>query len=637
MCGIAGWYRRGGRPVAERIITAQCDAIRHRGPDDSGVLVDGDLGMGMRRLSIVDIAGGHQPMTTPDGRLSIVMNGEIYNHLQLRPALAAAGYVFATHCDTETALAAYAVWGHEAWSKLEGMFAVAVWDRGTRELVLARDPLGIKPLYISEQNGGLAFASELKALLVLPDHAFDVDDRAVEDYFSFGHVRKPRSIYRQVRSLDPGHYLIVRPDRRPEAHAYWRPRFSPAPRLSEGEWIERAREMVEQTVARHMLSDVPVGTFLSGGLDSSIVTAAMVRAGARGLKAFTIGYPGARIDETAAARETAQHLGCEHIVRAVDLQDAAQILPAVQRCYDEPFADMAAVPTWYVSQAAAEHVKVVLCGEGGDELFAGYKRHRNARAIQRLRPLLAPLAPLAERLPASSSTRLNALRQYAQRLSEFVRHDDGFPQFFAATQMSSSRLRRRTYAPARKDPRTDGEYYADLEQEYFSDAPVLDDALDQFLYADLALNLPSAMLTRLDRASMAHSLEARVPFLSHVFVDWALTVPTSLKLRGGVGKYLLRRAAAPWLPASTFTRPKQGFQMPLAAWFRGGLGSFAREIWNDSGAADAGYLDRAAVEQLFHEHRSGGADHGRMLYAITMFSLWWQEGRVRGGVRLEHA
>lgn len=640
MCGIAGWYRRGGRPVSRATIAAQCDAIRHRGPDDDGVLTDGDFGFGMRRLSILDLAGGHQPMTAADGRYAIVFNGEIYNHRDLRPALAAAGIAFQTHSDTETVLAAYVAWGDDAWSKLEGMFTVAIWDGVERVLTLARDPLGIKPLYVSQQRGGLAFASELKALLVLPEHEFDIDDRAVNDYFSFGHVRKPRSIYRQVGMLDPGHFLKFGPDGEARTRPFWQPRFRPSPAMSPDDWIERMRSMLLDTTARHMQSDVPVAAFLSGGIDSSAVLAAMTRTAAQPIKAFTIGYPGAAIDETAAAREIAEHLGCEHIVMPLELGNAVDVLPQVQRCYDEPFADMAAIPTWYASKLAAEHVKVILCGEGGDELFAGYKRHRNARNIERLRPAMRALGPLGaaiDRLPETPSPRLNLLRQHAQRFAEFVRLPDGYPQFFAATQISRRSLRRRVYSDAFWNTQEAADDHAALEAEYFpAGASGAESALEKFMFADLTLNMPSAMLTRLDRASMAHSVEARVPFLSHKMVDWALTVPPELKLRGKTGKYLLRRAIAPWLPPSIMHRPKQGFQMPLAAWLRGDFGVFAREVWNDGGARDAGYLDPVAVERIFDEHRRGAADHGRMLYAIAVFSLWWRDTRV-ANPRMAHA
>ena len=631
MCGIAGWYRRDGRPVAPGTVNAQCDAILHRGPDDSGVMVDGDFGFGMRRLSILDLAGGHQPMTTADGRFSIVFNGEIYNHLDVRAELVGGGESFKTRSDTETILVGFSRWGNAVWEKLEGMFAVAIWDHRQRALTLARDPLGIKPLYISRQGGGLAFASELRALRVLPGQRFDIDERAVHDFFSFGHVRRPRSIYRQVTTLDPGHVLTFAADGQSHSEAFWVPRFRAAAPASLDEWTEQTQAMLLGAVARHMQSDVPVAAFLSGGVDSSAVLAAMTRASAQPVKAFTIGYPGAAIDETAAARRIADHLGCEHIVLPLELGRAMEVLPQVLRGYDEPFADMAAIPTWYASKLAAEHVKVVLCGEGGDELFAGYKRHRNARNIERFRSVLnamGPLGRIAGRLPVTGSVKLNYLRQHAQRFEEFISVPDGYQQFFAATQISRRELRRRVYSKAFWAAHEGENDYARLEQEYFPQGlGGARSALEQFMFADLTLNMPSAMLTRLDRASMAHSVEARVPFLSHKLVDWALSMPEDLKLRGGVGKYILRRAVAPWLPPGILNRPKQGFQMPLASWLRGGFGDVAREAWNDSGADQSGYLDPAAVEQLFSEHRRGEADHGRMIYAITVFSLWWRNSR----------
>lgn len=631
MCGIAGWYRRAGRPVSAAVVTAQCDAIRHRGPDDSGVFCDGDFGFGMRRLSILDVDGGHQPMETHDRRFGIVFNGEIFNHLDLRQSLIALGYPFATHSDTETILAAFAHWGDETWQRLEGMFAAAIWDRHTRTLTLARDPLGIKPLYFSEQSGGLSFASELKALRLLPDHNFEVDDRAVHDFFSFGHVRTPRSILSQVQTLEPGHFLKIGAKGAARIQAYWQPKLQPGDELSVDRWTEEMRAMLLQTTARHLQSDVPVGAFLSGGIDSSAVLAAMRKTTDRPIKAFTIGYPGARIDETEAAREIARHLGCEHIAAPLEIADAVRILPQIQACFDEPFADMAAIPTWHASKLASEYVKVVLCGEGGDELFAGYKRHRNAQAIERWRPVIGALAPLPhliDRLPVTSSHRLNYLRQHAQRFGEFIALPDGYQQFFAATQISLRSLRRRVYANDFWNRHESDHSYAALEAEYFPPASAAKaSAIEQFLLADLTLNMPSQMLTRLDRASMAHSLEARVPFLSHKMVDWALTVPTKLKLRDKTGKFILRNAIGPWLPPGILKRPKQGFQIPMAEWFRGSFGAFAREAWHDSGAAAAGYLDPVAVDRLFIEHNRGEADHSRMLYAIAVFGLWWLDSR----------
>jgi asparagine synthase (glutamine-hydrolysing) len=632
MCGIVGWYRRGGRPVARETITAQCDRIVHRGPDDSGDLVDGDFGFGMRRLSIIDVAGGHQPITTQDGRYSVVFNGEIYNHLDLRAELAKAGYAFRTKSDTETLLVSFVHWRDDAWLKLEGMYAAAIWDRVARILTLVRDPLGIKPLYLTEQSGGLAFASELRALRVLPEHRFDIDERAVHDFWSFGHVQKPRSIYRQVRSLEPGNVLHIGPTSAPTRSVFWQPRFHIREGVSEQDWIEETRTRVLATVRRHMLADVPVGAFLSGGVDSGAVAAAMTRSTERRIKAFTIGFPGSAIDETDAARRIALHLGCEHIVLPMQPMAAAEIFPAVQKSFDEPCAATAAVPIWYLSRLAAQHVKVVLCGEGGDEIFAGYKRQRTAELMKRFSPLIkamGPAARLVDRLPRSSSRSWNYLRQNAMRFRDAALLDTGFQRFFAGTQITSPALRARIYDPGfwRRQDSPDG--FAKLEAEYFSDAAHRSlPPLQQFLLADLTVHMPGSLLNRLDRATMAHSLEARVPFLSHQFVDWSLTIPLSMKLKGKVGKYVLRKAAEPWLPAGAMDKRKLGFQLPFAEWFRGDFSDFAREAWHDSGAAETGYLVASEVDAIAREHRAGNANHGRILYAIIMFSCWWQDRKA---------
>lgn len=630
MCGIAGWYRRGGRPVSEAAVTAQCDAIRHRGPDDSGVALDGDFGFGMRRLSILDVGGGHQPMFSPDGRFAIVFNGEIYNHREIRRTLQ--DYAFTTHCDTETILAAYAKWGNEAWAKLEGMFAVAIWDRRERTLTLARDPLGIKPLHISQQSDGLAFSSELKALLVLPGHEFTIDDRAVHDFLSFGHVRRPRTIYGQVSTLDPGHFLVIGPDGSPSTSAYWRPQFREAAHRSLDDWSDEMRQRLLETTARHMQSDVPVGAFLSGGIDSSAVLAAMVRSTEQPITAFTISHPGSAIDESDAATVTARHLGCRHVVAPLRMGDAIAILPGLQKSFDEPFADMAAIPTAFVSELASREVKVVLCGEGGDELFAGYKRHRNASLIEkhrRIASMLRPLARAVDRLPATSSARISLLRQHVRRFESFASLQDGYEQFFAATEMNRQADRLAFLEPDFYARFEGSRRMADLEEEYIPvDFRTNLSGLEQFLFADLSINLPSAMLTRLDRASMAHSLEARVPFLSHKMVDWALTVPTDLKLRGRTGKFIVRNAVRRWLPRQILRRPKQGFQIPMADWLRGGFGDFARSAWQDSGAAEFGYIRPLAADRLFLEHKRGHADHSRILYALTVLALWITEERA---------
>jgi asparagine synthase (glutamine-hydrolysing) len=620
MCGIAGWYRRRNRLVPREIVVAQCDSIVHRGPDDAGYFTDGDFGMGMRRLSIIDIPGGHQPMDTPDRRYSIVFNGEIYNHLALRPDLEAAGYRFHSHSDTETLLASYACWGDDAWIRLEGMYAVAIWDRLTRTLSLARDTIGIKPLYVTEQRGGIAFASELKALTLLPEHEFSVDPRAVYDFFSFGHVQRPRTIYGQVRQLDPGHVLRIGPNGAAAERQFWKPNVQIRHGQSEADWIVETRAQVLRTVKRHMLSDVPVGSFLSGGVDSAAITAAMAMQSNRPVTAFTIGFPGNPIDETGAARRIAEHLGCEHIVRPVDLMKARDVIPLVQRGFDEPSGASAAIPTWYVSQLASEHVKVVLSGEGGDELFAGYKRHANVLRADRWAPALralGPLRPVLDRFASSPRQR--------RRLHDAGQTRSGFQRFITGTEISSPADRRRLFSPALQQHEMTPE---ELEAQYFDAEWSNESMLQQFILGDLTVHMPSALLNRLDRMSMAHSLEARVPLLSHLFIDWSLTMPLAMKTRG-VGKYALREACRPWLPEGALDQPKQGFQMPLKDWFRGDFASFAREAWHESGASKAGYLENATVDALFEEHRSRHANHAKLLYALTMFSCWWRDQKER--------
>jgi asparagine synthase (glutamine-hydrolysing) len=630
MCGIAGWYRRGGKPVPQGALVAACDRLRHRGPDDAGYFTDGDFGFGMRRLSIIDVAGGHQPIFSPDGRHAIVFNGEIFNHPELRRELEGT-YAFHTdHSDTETILAAYLRWGDDAWTRLEGMYAVAIWDKVEKQLTLARDPVGIKPLFVSEQRGGLAFASEIGALRTLPDHRFELDPDGVDDFFCFGHTLPPRTIFRQVRPLEPAHVLRIGPKGEAESRRFWRPRIQVRTGISEADWVEETRNRVLDTVGKHMLSDVPVGAFLSGGVDSSAVAAAMARSAGADFKAFTVGFPGSPRDETAAAAHIARHLGIEHVVLPMEPQTAADVLPAVQAAFDEPTAATSAVPLWYLSRAAADHVKVVLCGEGGDEVFLGYNRQRWAQRMARWKPLIEAVGAggLVERLPELRWRKWNYGRQLARQFVQGARLGDGYERFFAAVSITTRGLRQRIYDPTlfrSEEPRNSFERRA---RDYFPTGerkPL--SALEQFMLGDIEVHLPASMCQRLDRASMAHSLEARVPFLSHRFVEWALTIPADLKLRGNTGKYVLRRAVEPWLPQGALCQRKIGFQLPFADWFMGGFNDFAREAWRSSGAAELGFLNAAGAEQLFDEHRRGAADHGRILYAIAMFSCWWEQQR----------
>lgn len=610
---------------------AQCAALVHRGPDDEGLVTDGDLAMCMRRLSIIDIAGGHQPFHSPDDRYSLVFNGEIYNFRALRRELAD-GRAFASQGDAEVILAGYERWGDGVWARLDGMFAVAIWDRAERRLTLARDPIGVKPIFYTDQRAGFAFASELKAITGLPAFSFTTDRRALLDYFRFGHVRSPRSIHAEVRTLPPGHLLKVGPAGAPSIEAYWTPRYRPAEPMGEAEWIERFRAIWLDTVAEQMVADVEVGAFLSGGVDSSAVVAAMTRVSDRPVRTFTIGFPDPHYDESPHAEAVAAALGTRHVTRTLDLAQAQDLLPRVAACYDEPFADPSMLPTWYVSKIAAEHVKVALSGDGGDELFFGYKRHATEARVGRLPAYVRHAARAVHAIPTLPSRRANEAVQRWTKTAASAGLPSGVARFFAKTQITSPALRADVFCPdfLRAEGGGRGEI-AGLCEEYFPDARAIStSSLEQFGLADLTLNLPGAMLTKVDRASMAHSLEVRVPMLGQPIVDLALSMPASMKLAGRTGKHVVRQAIAPWLPAGILDRRKQGFQMPLSAWFAGDFGGYAETLWRESGARSDDIWRPRAVDRVFADHRAGKRDHSRFLYALAVYCLWRRgAGEVR--------
>jgi len=610
------------------LVAGQCGRLVHRGPDDEGIVVDGALGMGMRRLAIVDVAGGHQPFHSPDGRYSLVFNGEIYNFRQLRAELEG-DRAFESHGDAEVILAGYERWGDGVWPRLDGMFAVAVWDRGTRVLTLARDPIGIKPLYYTDQRAGFAFGSELKALTDLPGFAFTTDERALLDYFRFGHVRGPRSIHAEVATLPPGHLLRVGASGEPTIEPYWQPRYAPAAPLPEREWVERFRATWLDTVAAQMVADVEVGAFLSGGIDSSAVVAAMTCVGDRPVRTFTIGFPDPRYDESPHAEAVAQALGTRHTTRLLDLDQAQDLLPQVAACYDEPFADPSMLPTWYVSKLAAEEVKVALSGDGGDELFFGYKRHATEDRVGRLPAVVRHAARAVHAIPTLPSRRANEAVQRWTKTAASAGLPSGIARFFAKTQITAAPLRDRVFQPDFLACAGGGRgEIGRLAAEYFPDARGLSrSSLEQFALADLQLNLPGAMLTKVDRASMAHSLEVRVPMLGQPIVDLALSMPQSMKLAGKTGKHVVREAVGEWLPPGIFDRRKQGFQMPLSAWFAGDFGAYAEGLWRTGRARADGFWQVAEVDRLFADHRAGKRDHSRFLYALAVYCLW-REGRA---------
>jgi asparagine synthase (glutamine-hydrolysing) len=616
VCGIAGLAALNGEAVDARGLDAMIDALAHRGPDGRGVRVDGPVALANRRLSIIDLAHGDQPMANEDGSVLVVQNGEIYNHAQLRTELQARGHRFATRCDTEVLVHAYEEYGDGFLARLRGMFALAIWDRRQRRLLVARDRFGIKPLYWRAERGVLSFASELKSLRRQPGFGSDLDPAAVEAYFAFNSIPAPMSVFREARKLPAGHLLDWRPGGAPEVRRWCRVAPAAAGALraeSEEELAAELRERLRDSVRAHLVADVPVGVFLSGGVDSGTLAALASEVTAGPVRTFSVGFEEQSFDELAQARTVAARYGTDHheiVLRA----DAAQLLPEIVAAFDEPFADSSALPTYAVSRLASEHVKVVLSGEGADELFGGYFTYVADVLAPWLRGPARVARPLVQRIPSSS--RRVSLEYKAKRfvgaaaLPPLERHH-GWKEILAPE------LRAELLGPgARSDP-------VDLLRGRYAEtagAP----ALARLQDVDVGVYLPDDLLVKTDRASMAHSLEARVPFLDPAVSDLALALPTRMKVRGLEKKRLLRKAVRPLLPEPVVDGPKRGFSIPAAAWLRGELLPLARDVLAPDALRRGGVLDPAPVQRLLDEHVARRQDHSRALWGLLSFTLWQQ-------------
>jgi asparagine synthase (glutamine-hydrolysing) len=626
MCGIVGIVHRDpGQPVDGAVIHAMCRAIRHRGPDDEGVFVRGQVGLGMRRLSIIDLGGGRQPMTNEDGSKVIVFNGEIYNYRALRHELSDRRHRFRTASDTETIVHLYEEAGPAAVERLRGMFAFAIWDRASRSLLLARDRFGIKPLYYVATPWGLAFASELKALVGAGLTARELDWEALDTYFQLGYIPAPASPFRDVRKLPPGHWLLWRPSGEILVHQYWDlPRRSTA---APAEPERRVLEWLDESVAAHLISDVPVAAFLSGGLDSSAVVASMAlaaRAAGEVPQAFTARYHGSgakAADETGLAGRLADRYGVR--LNVVDISpDVRDTFEPIVRALDEPHADDSAIPTWSLSQAVAGSHKVALTGIGGDELFAGYRRHLGLGAAERYARLPAGLrraaARLAQLLPDNAGSGLAV-----DRVKRFVRVGDAgtAERYLDLISRADHALRRTLYAAELRGA-IDADAARDRFRRLHQDGPARHDPLTSALYLDYRTYLPDDILALSDRLSMAHSLEIRVPLVDHRLVEHVFPLPTALKVGRGEHKRLLKRALADRLPPGHFRAPKRGFVGPTAAWLRHEL----RPLLEDELSADRvrrlGYFDADALTRLLADHFGRRHNREGILWALLCFSTW---------------
>ncbi len=602
MCGIAGILSLDGRPVAAEDVQSMCSTIVHRGPDDSGFFVRDDVGLGMRRLSIIDLHSGHQPLSNEDGSVWVVFNGEIYNFQELRKELSGRGHRLATRTDTEVIVHLYEEYGANLVDHLRGMFAFALWDGRRKRLLLGRDRLGIKPLYYAELGGRLVFASELKAILQSPAVDRELDCAAVNHLFTNLTTPSSQSIVRGIRKLEPAHVLTAGPNEPARLSRYWDVVFEPNRHATEEELVEELRGRIDESVRMHMVSDVPVGAFLSGGIDSSSVVAHMVRHTERPVKTFAIGFNEAAFNELPYARTIARTFGTDHQELIVEA-DITRILDDLVWHVDEPFGDPSAIPTFVVSRMAAQHVKVVLSGDGGDELFAGYDKYRVEQRERRYshlpRFLRKALGIIGSRLREGAKGR-NFLLHHS--LAGWERYLDAAAFFRDSARQEL--LHREVFEQIRKDlPLRDAHWLSAAQ------------------YLDLHRYLPNDILTKVDRMSMAHSLEVRVPLLDHQLVEFAATIPPEMNLRGGSGKLLFKKAMRGILPDAVIDRPKRGFAVPLASWFRGELEGFARDLLLSRRCRERNILNTAYVERLLDLHRSG-RPLDFQLWTLISFEMW---------------
>jgi asparagine synthase (glutamine-hydrolysing) len=619
MCGIAGFVESSATTApfelgaSRALVHDMCDVIRHRGPDDEGVWVDEGVALGMRRLSIIDLSTGHQPIHNEDRTVWIVFNGEIYNFQTLRAELEGLGHRFYTSTDTETIVHAYEQWGRDAIRRLRGMFGLAIWDTKTQTLLLARDRVGIKPLHYASVNGRLYFGSEIKSLLCAPDVPRDVDFDALDHYLSFLYTPRDGSIFKHVRKLPPGH-LLTWHDGVLQVDQYWQSAPDETFTGTEQEAVHALRGVLADAVRSHLVSDVPLGAFLSGGIDSSLVVGLMAETSGARVKTFSIGFDEPAFDELEYARRVADHFGTEHHEFVVK-PDAVGIIDRLVSHFDEPFGDPSAIPTWYVSEMARRHVTVVLSGDGGDELFGGYDRYvpdPRVVAFDRYSPraVRRAAAIAAARLPHGTRGR-NFLRHVTRDAHGRYLEAIGFFTADEKPVLLSEDVRRRIGGAGAE---------ARLARHFdrFAALPWA----SQMMRFDAETYLPEDVLTKVDRMSMAHSLESRVPLLDNEVLQMAASLPSAFKIKNGRRKHILKEVAATLLPRDILERKKQGFGVPLNVWFRGDLRELTHDLLLSPRARQRGYFVPSTISRIVSEHTAGTRDHGFRLWQLLMFEMW---------------
>src|SRR6266852_1331819 len=619
ICGVAGGEPARGRELVQRM----CSSMLHRGPDDEGIVRAGDVTLGMRRLSIIDLAGGHQPMHNEDSTVWVVQNGEIFNYLELREQLVAAGHAFVTQSDTEVLVHGYEQWGEQMVERLNGQFAFCIVDKRSGLVFLARDRMGIKPLHYAIDGDRLVFASELKALLRDPELRRGVDPVALDEYLAYEFVPSPRSIVRGISKLRPGHTLTWSlADRSAKIRQYWAPELNvdlDGKSMDLDEECARMRDVLRESVRKELISDVPLGVFLSGGIDSSAVTAMMTQLGGD-VKSFSVGFAERSFDEAPYARQVARHLGTDHHELTLEPAMMLGLIPRLSTLLDEPLGDASIIPTYLLSAFTRQHVTVALGGDGGDELFAGYptlQAHRLAGYYLRAPGVLRRglVEPMVRRLPVSRdnlSFDFRAKRFVSGAARPVAERHRRWMGSFAAEERTAL-----LSADVREQLKGSGHVRL---AEHDGASPA--DPLNQVLLMDMRLYLENDILVKLDRASMMASLEGRVPLLNNDFVEYATQLPLNLKLRGLRSKFLLKRALRGLLPNSILNRPKKGFGIPVANWFRGPLREQMLSVLSPERIARKGFFDPAAVAALVRDHLSGRRDNRKQLWTLFVFELW---------------
>ncbi len=616
MCGIAGILSlEPGRQPSPEQLQRMVRVLTHRGPDEEGFYQSGPVGLAHRRLSIIDLASGQQPMQSPGEQVCVVFNGEIYNYPELKLELEQKGYVFRTRSDTEVLLALYLHYGLEAFPKINGMLACAFWDQRTHRLVLARDRFGKKPLFYYQDSHRFLFASEIKALLAYGDIERKVNPAALHEYLTHSYIVGEHTILEGIHRLPPAHMLVVY-NGQATCRPYWEFRFQPlSPPPDEAEVIERLEELLRQAVQRRLMSDVPLGAFLSGGLDSSTVVALMAELSDRPVRTFTIGFEESDYSELEDARIVARHVGTDHHEMIVK-PSALDVLPELVWHLDEPFGDSSAVPTYYVCRAARQHVTVALSGDGGDEVFAGYTRYRQIADYRRMGQIPAwirqrVIRPLADVLPFTWPG-----WNYLYAVGKV--NGSGLPYGLSIYPYIQEQL----YTPDFK--RALGQYDPFALTEQILQHSMHLDPVSRYQYLDTLQYLPADILTKVDRMSMANSLEVRSPLLDYSVVEYMATLPVALKLRGDISKYILRKLCGRLLPPSVLTKRKQGFAVPKGRWFQQELRASAEEILLDSRTLARGYFRKETLSRLLQHHATGRRDYSTWIWCLIVLEMWFR-------------